>query len=233
MALPGRMSETCTFSVSSRPQFRHKRYNRHVKTLAVLLGLTLASGAFAAPIESKDRERIVSELQISRQMFLDAVLGLSDAQWTYKAGPTRWSIAEVAEHIIAAEGFIGDMVVQKIKDTPADPGKEAARKPAALKMDEGFLTQLRDRTRKAEAPGAIVPKGIYKTPVEAFTAFDAARAKTLEYVRTTDQPLRQHFFSPFPGSELDCVQGFLMVAGHNERHVLQILEVKQSPGYPK
>jgi hypothetical protein len=31
---------------------------------------------------------------------------------------------------------------------------------------------------------------------------------------------------------MDGVQGLLMIAGHNERHVLQMQKVKQSPGYP-
>jgi hypothetical protein len=32
---------------------------------------------------------------------------------------------------------------------------------------------------------------------------------------------------------MDGVQGMLMLAAHTERHVAQIEEVKQSPGYPQ
>jgi hypothetical protein len=198
---------------------------------AILATLAVASLA-AGPLEKSDRERVISELQTSRQQFLDTIAGLSPAQWKYKAGPDRWSIAEVAEHIIAAEDYIGSGLTKQVMSSPADPAKAESRKPGINKMDEGLLAGLRDRSRKAEAPGEIVPKGIYKTPQEAADAFQAAREKTLEYVRTTNDALRDHFATPFPGFEMDGVQAFLMVAGHNERHVLQMLEVKQSPGYP-
>ncbi|HXJ41920.1 MAG TPA: DinB family protein [Bryobacteraceae bacterium] len=208
-------------------------YNRFVKIAAVALTIAFAANVAAGPLEKNDRERILTELQTSRKQLLDAVSGLTLAQWTYKAGPDRWSIAEVAEHIIAAETYLGTMVTQQIMRAPADPGKAEARQPKNTAMDEGFLVQLRDRSKKAQAPGEIVPKGIYKTPAEAVMVFTAARDKTINYVQTTQDALRDHFFAPFPGAELDGVQGLLMIAGHNERHVLQMLEVKQAAGYPK
>ena len=201
-------------------------------TLA-LFGTLFAAAASGAPLNQSDRDRALSELYASRKQFLDAVAGLTPAQWTFKAGPDRWSIAEVAEHIIAAEDYLGSMVTKRMLGSPADEAKAAARAQGIQKMDEGFLANLRDRSQKLTAPGEIVPKGIYKTPAEAVAAFKAKRDKTLDYVRTTQDPLREHFATPFPGFEMDGVQGLLMIAGHNERHVLQMEEVKQAPNYPK
>jgi hypothetical protein len=204
-----------------------------MKTQTFFLTIALAASALAGPLNESDRERVLSELQTSRKMFLDSIANLSPAHWTYKAGPDRWSIAEVSEHIVAAEGFIGGMVTKKIMSAPADAAKAAERQPMNTKSDEAILTMMRDRAHKATAPGEITPKGIYKTPGEAADAFKAARDKTFEYVRTTNDPLREHFFEAFPGRTLDGVQGLLMLAGHTERHVAQIEEVKQSPGYPR
>ena len=203
-----------------------------MRLFIALLALSISATAFTGPLEKSDRERTLSELHASRKQFLDAITGLSQAQWTYKAGPDRWSIAEVAEHIIAAEDYIGNLATKQIMTAPADSARAEQRKPALAKMDEGLLGMLRDRGQKATAPGEIVPKGIYKMPKDAADAFKAAREKTLEYVRTTNDALRDHFATPFPGFEMDGVQALLMIAGHNERHVLQMLEVKQSPGYP-
>lgn len=203
-----------------------------MRLFTALLTLSITATAFTGPLEKSDRERTLSELHASRKQFLDAIAGLSQAQWTYKTAPDRWSIAEVAEHIIAAEDYIGSLATKQIMTTPVDAAKAEQRKPALAKMDEGLLTMLRDRSQKANAPGEIVPKGIYKTPKDAADAFKVARDKTLEYVRTTNDALRDHFTTPFPGFEMDGVQALLMIAGHNERHVLQMLEVKQSPGYP-
>ncbi len=205
---------------------------KKVLTLAMVGGF-LAANAFAGPLNQSDRDRALSELYASRKQFLDAVANLTPEQWRFKAGPDRWSIAEVAEHIIAAEDFIGGMVTKQMMASPADEAKATGRAKIVQQMDEKFLVGLRDRTNKVSAPGEIVPKGIYNTPADAIAAFKSKRDKTLDYVRTTNDALRDHFSTPFPGFEMDGVQGFLMVAGHNERHVLQIDEVKQAAGYHK
>lgn len=204
-----------------------------MKTPFAIVALFASVTALAGPLTDSDRGRILTELQASRKQFLDSIAGLSQAQWTYKAGPDRWSIAEVSEHIIAAEDYIGSGLKGPLLSSPADPAKAEKRQPSNSMIDEKVLVMLRDRSQKATAPGEITPKGIYKTPQDAVDAFNAARDKTVEYVKTTQGDYRDHFFSPLPGAELDGVQGFLFLAGHNERHVEQIEEVKQSPGYPK
>jgi hypothetical protein len=204
-----------------------------MKTQTFILTVTFAATAFAGPLNESDRGRVLGELNASRKMFLDSIADLSPAQWTYKAGPDRWSIAEVSEHIVAAEGYLGGMVTKYMMSQPADPAKAAERQPMNAKIDETVLATLRDRTQKATAPGEITPKGIYKTPADAAEAFKAARGKTLEYARTTNDPLRDHFSEPVPGRTMDGVQGLLMLTGHTERHVAQIEEVKQSAGYPQ
>ena len=62
--------------------------------VAILAAVSTLQGG---PPEKADRERVLSELQTSRKQFLDAIANLSAAQWTFKAGPDRWSIAEVAD----------------------------------------------------------------------------------------------------------------------------------------
>jgi hypothetical protein len=204
-----------------------------MKIIASLVGVAAALTAFAGPLSDGDRGRILTELQASRKLFLDSIADLTPAQWTYKAGPDRWSIAEVSEHIVAAEGYIGGAITGVVLKSPADAAKASQREPNNAKIDEGVLVALRDRSKTFTAPSEITPKGIYKTPTEAADAFNTARDKTVEFVKTTQGDLRDHFFSPIPNTELDGVQAFLFLAGHNERHVEQIEEVKKSPGYPK
>jgi hypothetical protein len=193
----------------------------------------LALSAFAGPLSESDRGVVLNQLEASRKMFLDSIADVSPAQWTYKAGPDRWSIAEVSEHIVAADGFIGGLVRETIMKSPADTAKAAHRQPFETRIDAGLLAAIRDRSQKATAPAQITPKGIYKTPGEAAEAFKIARSKTMDYVRGTQDDLRDHFSDQLTGTELDGVQGLLMLSGHTERHVAQIEEVKASPGYPK
>jgi hypothetical protein len=192
-----------------------------------------AGRVMAGPLTGADRAKVERELQASRTRFLEAIAGLSPAQWTFKAGPARWSIAEVAEHIVKAEGFIGGVVRESLVKGPADTAKAARHQPENATLDDGVLAAIRDRSKKAEAPAPIVPTGIYKTPRDAADAFTIARDQTIAYIRTTHDALRDQFSSQITGAELDGVQGFLTLSGHTDRHVAQIDEVKQSPGYPR
>ena len=196
----------------------------------VVLGLTPLG---AAPIAQGDRDRILSELHASRKMFLDSLAGISQAQWTFKAAPERWSIQETAEHIASAEPFLRGLIVEQIMKSPANPEMAATRAPGNSAGNEAVLKGVNDRSQKAQAPEPIQPKGIYADPKAAIAVFDKERNTTLDYIRDTQDDLRVHFFKGPGGGEMDAVQWMMLLAGHTERHVQQIQEVKQSPNYPK
>src|ERR1700739_3006970 len=73
-----------------------------------------------------EREHAVAELEGSRQAFLDATSGLTEAQWNFKPAPDRWSIAECAEHIGVTEAFILKMITEQALKGPAEPEKRTA-----------------------------------------------------------------------------------------------------------
>ncbi len=79
---------------------------RNWLALFLLAVVTATVPASAQTLTQADRDKAVAELQGSRQAFLDATKGLSPAQWNFKAGPDRWSIAQCAEHIALSEDFI-------------------------------------------------------------------------------------------------------------------------------
>jgi hypothetical protein len=202
------------------------------KTWEVNWIATDTRSVLANPLNEVDRARLLNELDASRKRVVSSLAGVSQAQWTFKAGPARWSIAEVTEHIVKAEGFISAVVRKSLITEPADSAKAASHRPNNVTLDENALAAIRDRSKKVEAPAPIVPSGMYKTPREALDAFNHARDITIDYVRTTRDDLRDHFSSQITGNELDGVQGLLTLSGHVERHVAQIEEVKHSTGYP-
>jgi uncharacterized damage-inducible protein DinB len=198
-----------------------------------LIALTLVAVAvsfvpgYAQQLSDQERESLGKHLQQTRQAFLDSIAGLSDAQWTFKAGPDRWSIAEVAEHIAVSETFILQMVTDKILKGPAVP-----REPNPV-PDEKLLAWLQDRTSKFQAPEMLKPTNRWPTREALTKDFIAAREKTAEYVKTTTDDLHGHA-APHPVfKNLDGYQWVLLLSGHSARHTAQILEVKESPGYPK
>lgn len=168
---------------------------------------------------------MLSYLHSSQKQLLDAVDGLTPAQWKFKAADDKWSVGEVLEHLVLAEkGLFA--ATKKTADSPA------GQAPATKVSDETILKALPDRSQKFKAPPDFVPKGIYATSAAGATAFKEARGTTLDWARTTNIDLRQHFQAS-PLGELDSVQWILFIAAHNERHVAQILEVKADAKFPK
>ena len=198
----------------------------------LLLALCLA--AFACPmllpaqdLTAKDREKAIKYLEKTRKEVFAATKGLTPAQWNFKAGPDRWSVAEVTEHIAAAEDFLMDMVREKVMVAPA---RTEVADVAAL--DDLVMQQISDRSHKVQAPEPLKPANRFGSPRESLKHFNDSRAKTVAFVKKTEG-LRQHAVDSPMGKKLDAYQWVLLVSAHSERHTKQILEVKADPNFPK
>lgn len=195
------------------------------------LFLLAAVAVSADTLTQADRDKAVAELEGSRKVFLDATKGLSPAQWDFKSAPDRWSVAECAEHIALSEGFIFGRIANDIVKAPATPEKREAVKG----KDELILKIVQDRTHKATAPEPLDPTKRPMSAEESLKLFLDSRAKTIDYVKTTQDDLRDHFYDhPVPAiGTLDAYQWILLISGHTRRHTAQILEVKADPNFPK
>jgi hypothetical protein len=89
----------------------------------------------------------------------DATAGLSETQWNFKPAPDRWSVAEVTEHIAAAEDFLRGMVTDQVMKAPPRPAGEDVKA-----LDEMVLTAIPDRTHKAQAPEPLKPTNRFGSP---------------------------------------------------------------------
>src|SRR4051812_21699299 len=96
--------------------------------------------------------KAVQYLEKTRADVLASTKGLSAAQWNFKQATNRWSVAEVTEHIAAAEDFLMNLIRQQVMKAPA-------RTNAAdvVAIDEFVLKNIPDRTRKVQAPEPLQP----------------------------------------------------------------------------
>lgn len=180
-------------------------------------------------LTSQEREAALKQFQTTRDNFLKSIAGLSEKQWTFKSAPDRWSVAEVAEHITVSEEALLGLVQTKVMQTPAAPDKRAQ----VAGKDELILQKVPDRSHKAQAPEFLKPTGRWATEAELAKTFEERRAATIEYIRTTNDDLRDHFFDhPLLGT-LDGYQWLLLISAHSARHTAQIEEVKADPNFPK
>jgi hypothetical protein len=194
-----------------------------------LIALVLLAGASAVPaqeVTQAEKDKALQYLETTKKNILEATKGLSEAQWNFKAGPDRWSVAQVMEHIAAAEDFIRGMLKEKVMMAPAgEPGRDVK------KADEAVLMMVPDRTTKAQAPEPLVPTNRFGSPEGSIKHFVETRAATEDFLKTTTG-LRDHV-TESPLGKLDGYEFVLFIAAHSERHTKQINEVKADPNFPR
>jgi uncharacterized damage-inducible protein DinB len=190
---------------------------KRILTIAIVL-LCAAIAAFSQTLTAADRDRALQYLESTRQAVLDATAGLSEAQWNFKPAPDRWSIAEVVEHIAAAEDYLMGMVTSQVMKAPARPAGDNVKA-----IDDMVVTKVPDRSRKAQAPEPLKPTNRFGSPQASLT----------EVFLKPHDDLRDHAIDSPMGKKLDGYEWVLFVAGHSERHTKQINEVKVDPNCPK
>lgn len=192
--------------------------------LVTVLACVSVSAQSLTPAE---RDKAAAYLESTRQGVLDATKGLSEAQWKFKSAPDRWSIAEVVEHIAAAEDMLRGMVTDQVMKAPPRPAGEDV---AAI--DAMVLSAIPDRSHKAQAPEPLKPTNRFGSPEASLKHFSDSRAETVAFLQKTDG-LRAHAADSPLGKKLDGYEWILFIAAHSDRHTKQILEVKADPNFPK
>jgi uncharacterized damage-inducible protein DinB len=180
-------------------------------------------------LTAEERAKVIKSLVDSQKELLDAVENLSDAQWNYKPSPFKWSVGEVAEHIVLSEDLLFGAVERALASKP-DPEWES-KTQGKIEVLERILPT---RVGRAQAPESIRPQA-KMTRAEIMARFKESRAKTLKFAEQTDLPLKAHTVEhPFKiFSTLNAYQWLSYIPLHNIRHNKQIAEVKASNGFPK
>ena len=185
-----------------------------------------AAAASAQEVTQAEKDRALQYLESTRKNVLEATKGLSEEQWNFKPAPDRWSVAQVMEHIAAAEDFLRDFTKEKVM---AGPAGEAGRD--IKKTDDAVLTMVPDRSHKAQAPEPLVPSNRFGSPDGSIKHFLESRMATEDFLKST-AGMRDHV-TDSPLGKLDGYEFVLFIAAHSERHTKQINEVKADPNFPK
>jgi len=192
-----------------------------------LLTLFLVSPAISQQVlTEEERSMTLAELENTRDMLEESTSGLSPAQLNYKSSEEAWSIAECVEHLTISENAFGEMIKGAI-NAPADPSKRAE-----VKMTDGdLLAMIRDRSGKVKTSEPFEPSGKFGTYQETLEVFMGLRGMHIGFIDETEEDLRNRY-GQLPFGTIDGLQIVLFMSGHTERHVKQIMEIKESEGYP-
>ena len=186
--------------------------------LIALLSLTLAP---QAQISALDRQRLAAHMEMTASWLADEVSKLSQAQVEFRRAPGSWSILEVLDHLVV----VGPIYWQDLQ-------KGVAGKPPALPLtsrDVDILWYGIDRGRPETALTSENPKGGVRDVRAGLEAYRANHARLLQYVKTTKDDLRNRVVER---QGCDAYQWALLISTHEQRHILQIREIKADPKFP-
>jgi hypothetical protein len=185
-----------------------------------LVLLSLSSGtSVAAPLTDLERQRLIAHLDMTAAWLIDEVSDLSPAQLSFRRAPGTWTILEVLDHL----NVTGNVYWQDLQAALKGPTGRTT-----MMTDTDILWYGIDRTNREQAIPSEVPKGL----VDLRAGLDTYRklhGRLLQYVRTTQDDLRARFVER---QRCDAYQWALLITTHEQRHVLQIREIKADPGFP-
>ena len=190
--------------------------------LSVLLAalVPLAAPAQESTLSDAERAELITLLEDSRRQFEELTALSTGEIWLQAPAEDKWSVGEVAEHLVLAEEGVLAMA-QGALASDADPEWETV---AATSVEQ-LVAMLGDRSQKFPAPEPFQPKG-EMSRAEVLEAFGKLRARTLDFVRTTDAPLKAHT-AEGPAGKMNVHQWLGIIGAHNLRHNAQIVEAQE------
>src|SRR5690606_3900036 len=180
------------------------------------------------PLSKEEKKIAVDQLKSSRDNLFQSVKGLSETQLTFKSSAEEWSIQECVQHLALAENLFRESLNNTMEKSP-NPEKRVDIK---LK-DEEVLTKMASREKKVKTYPSLTPdKSTWPTTKDALNEIKHKRKTLIQFVKTTETDLRNHV-TESPMGMVDAYQLILMNAAHTNRHIQQIMEVKNHPEFPK
>jgi uncharacterized damage-inducible protein DinB len=193
-----------------------------MRRILFVLALVSPLVAAAGPMTGLERQHLIAHLEMTGGWLPDEVSGLSPAQFRFRPAPGVWSILEVVEHLAIANPIYWRQFHEAMK-APAGRSKP-------LGTDEAILWYGIDRTHREKAIPSEEAKGQLRDVHSALESLGRLHAEMLRYVRTTEDDLRAHYVER---QRSDAYQWLLLISTHEQRHILQIREIKANPDFPK
>jgi hypothetical protein len=172
---------------------------------------------------------LVEHLTRTRDAFVRAAAGLSEAQARYRSSDDGWSILEIVEHVAIVERRIVEQMAAKMPDGPA-PSAAKLSGPARFARLDGIIPS-RDQ-RRLSAPEPFRPTGAFPDIAAALAAFVDARARGIAMAAAAGPDVTARVLVSRAWGELDLEEWLYFGSLHVARHTEQLEEIKQAPGFP-
>ncbi|SDY76499.1 DinB family protein [Thermoactinomyces sp. DSM 45892] len=158
----------------------------------------------------------MTHLQQIRTALLEELQPLSNEQYNMKPDSSRWSIAQVLDHLILTERYIVSMISKVAKEN------ELSHTP------DKPIHFVADRSRKVEAPDRLSPKADYYAKEELVQKLEQTRKRTQSFIAEHKEEELIKRSMPHPAlGDLNLKQYIEFIGYHEERHLTQIRELKE------
>jgi uncharacterized damage-inducible protein DinB len=212
---------------------------RREKLEELFMQVTAATMQKSYTLTDMERSEALAIHDQTERDFLASIEGLSQAQWTFRPGPNRWSVQETAEHIVLVEAFLAPALQQTLAQEPDAVLEEKVSDRLGYvnfaSSWEAMKVRVLDRSaRGIDAPPPMVPKGQWSL-AETQRRYREAHATIRELLTRPNLDLKAHIFTGGPGT-FTCDHWLTLVSLHTRRHLGQITETKMtgaSEGFPK
>jgi uncharacterized damage-inducible protein DinB len=189
-------------------------------TVAIVFALLAATAATAAPLTPLERQRLLAHMDVTERWLIDELSGLSPAQLAFRPAPGSWNILEVLDHLVV----VGPIYWRDLQN--ARPVRSG---PVGSMTDADVLWYGFDRTNRETALRTEVPTTRLTSLASGLEAYRTQHAQLRRYIRETEDDLRRRLVER---QRSDAYQWALLISTHEQRHILQIREIKAHPEYP-
>jgi hypothetical protein len=209
--------------------------NRSVLAILIVLWTSMTLAALGAglqadaltdgkaePMTDLERQRLLAHLEMTSAWLIDEVSNLTPAQLAFRREPEEWSIAQVIDHLLVVAPIYWADLQAAVKAPPSPR--------TSTNTDTDLLWYGIDRTHRETAVPTEGPKGRFKDLPAAMADYRRHHERLVQYVRTTADDLRSRVV-PRQGS--DAYQWALLISTHEQRHILQIREIKADQRFPR
>lgn len=190
-------------------------------SLIVAMVVVLRGVPAYAQITDLERQRLVAHLEMTASWLEDELSALSAAQANFRPSANAWTILEVLDHLVV----VGPIYWKDLQGaTPVGSGR------AGMMNDIDVLWYGIDRTNRETAIKTEIPSRKLRDVAAGMTDYRKHHTRLLEYVRTTKDDLRRRLVGR---QNSDAYQWAMLISTHEQRHILQIREIKSHAKYPR
>ena len=178
---------------------------------------------------------LIKYLELSLIDLEKSITNLNEDQWHFKPAENVWSIAQISEHISKAETSLTKRAHAILKMPLANEKNKNLND--RIMFVEDFISEKNRKTNKINvAPGtepSTTDEVPWANPKEFLNYFKSERQKTIDFVKSTDEDLFNHFMPTIPQlGDMNSYLWLIFMSAHNSRHNAQILEVKNHKDFP-